>query len=220
MKTNNYFKHSLFVLLASSLITACTNADNKKNTGQAEKSVLSTTPANEQTKLAGTNSIPLPKCEKTFRIPQTDIQTMTAKYKTERLEITNKNLRTRFKNSASDPESAWFPLEEFECFLKTVKDEVAARNLSGDYKFTGLRVYFTVYPEVNRAGESDYLKSIPAEMRNRASFVIIPTYKDASGNNVDLNPEAIQNTNSGIQMRSAPDDIGYNHVGLCPPNCL
>lgn len=220
MKTNSYFKHLLFALLTCSLITACSNTDNKNSTEQAEKNTLLTTPADEQARLAGNNSIPLPKCEKTFRIPQADIQTMIAKYKTERLEVTNKNLRSRFNNNVSDPESAWFPLEEFECYLKTVKEEVAAKNLSDEYKFTGLRVYFTVYPEVNRAGESDYLKSIPAEMRNRTSFVIIPTYTDASGNNIDLNPEAIQNEKSGTQMRSAPDNIGYNHLGLCPPNCL
>lgn len=220
MKTNSYFKHSVFALLACSFITACTSSDNKNNTEQAEKNMLVTTPANENSRLVGNNSVPLHTCEKTFRIPQADIQTMTAKYKTERLEITNKNLRSRFDNNASDPESTWFPLEEFECFLKTVKEEVAAKNLSEEYKFTGLRVYFTVYPEVNRAGESDYLKSIPAEMRNRASFVIIPTYKDASGNNIDLNPDAIQNNNSGSKMRNAPDDIGFNHVSMCPPNCL
>ena len=99
--------------------------------------------------------------------------------------------------------------------LSSIMDIQAQINENGG---DGVRIYFGKYPSnVDVPGTPD------PSYKGKVTVVFIPTVTAADGSHTDIFPATIPETSlaAAAQAAAAPDDdgTGYNHGGLCPPNC-
>lgn len=79
----------------------------------------------------------------------------------------------------------------------------------------GIRIYFGKYPSnVDVPGTPD------PSYKGKVTVVFIPTVTAADGSHTDIFPATTPGTRA-VKAAVTPDDdgAGYNHGGLCPPNC-
>ncbi|MBK8956136.1 MAG: hypothetical protein IPM34_11355 [Saprospiraceae bacterium] len=174
------------------------------------------------------------------KIPYQDMVRMVAKYRDQRQQIINNTYSgtNPGQYGANFEDSRYFTmdLQKVKDFISAIEDQVKENNLN--VEFTGLRMYPIVYPEV---GTSDYSDSIPYNQRNHLSIMLVPTFKNANGEDIDFDPDLFEvNPNGpGNAPKSLfkPDNMsetdflnslfginntvrafsGLNHAGLCPP---
>lgn len=207
MKTKTYLGLSVASVL---MIMASCNSQSPKTEAPAE---------NVQTNGIITQTEP-----KKHQIPVADIKAMIGKYKSERQQLTNNNseLRRSYGDNFQDTRSAWFSIDDLKSFIAEMEKD--PKN-----KLSGIRMYYTVYPE-KKEGESEFMSSVSDNERNHVSLLLIPTYYDEkSKEHADFGPsgssEPGKNSDQGRGERSAsaaavaPSGPGLNHAALCPPNC-
>lgn len=93
--------------------------------------------------------------------------------------------------------------------LSSIRDIQA---LIDEHEGDGVRIYFGKYPsDVDVPGTPD------PSYKGKVTVVFIPTVTADDGSHTDIFPATVSNTGAA----TAPDDDGngYNHGGLCPPNC-
>jgi len=94
--------------------------------------------------------------------------------------------------------------------LSSIIDIQALINENGG---DGARIYFGKYPSnVDVPGTPD------PSYKGKVTVVFIPTVTAADGSHTDIFPATAL---TAAKAAAAPDDdgTGYNHGGLCPPNC-
>ena len=96
--------------------------------------------------------------------------------------------------------------------LSSIIDIQALINENGS---DGVRIYFGKYPSnVDVPGTPD------PSYKGKVTVVFIPTVTAADGSHTDIFPATAPDA-LAAKTAATPDDdgTGYNHGGLCPPNC-
>jgi len=157
-----------------------------------------------------------------------DVKLMVNLYKKERQEIINndENLKRKYGDDFLDTRSIWFSIDELKQFIREAEAET--KKSKSTIKLEGLRLYFTVYPEV-KEGESEYFKSVPKKYRNHHSLVFVPTYYNVT-KKIKIDYDLFEQSDS-LKLKSlrafvpsTPAPPTYNSLylnfgALCPPNC-
>lgn len=162
--------------------------------------------------------------------------TMVKNYTDNHLKVINDSLslaqlRTSVDGtlSPSDSRSVWFSLEDLKAFIKQIEKGVdtVTSGATGDL---GIRIYFAQYPEISSPlwNSNDLSAELSSQIQysGMETVILVPTYNDADGNDVDFDPyiadidgnpsslDVIFNSPSGV----LPNKIGVmNHGNLMPP---
>jgi len=140
-------------------------------------------------------------------IPLDAVKSMISNYEVKRLN-----------SNPGDSKSVWYSINELTGFLNDLT--LSSENSDLTLENVGVKFYFTVYPD-QQSNESPYFKGIEGSYREKLSFVILPTYKDAqSGENIDILSSAENNIVSKTFLLAPNSAIAFNHGGLCPPACI
>ncbi len=131
--------------------------------------------------------------------------------------------------SPSDSRSVWFSLDDLNAFIQQIQDGVKS-TCTGATGDLGIRIYFAQYPEAGNPLWND--PNVQSELSNQSKYagmetvILVPTYNDANGNDVDFdpnisdgqgNPSSLGDIYSGPSA-SLPNKIGVmNHGNLMPP---
>jgi len=102
--------------------------------------------------------------------------------------------------------AVWFSLDSI----------IDIQALIDEYGGDGIRIYFGKYPsDVDIPGTPD-----PA-YKGKVTLVFIPTAAGKDGAHNDIFPPVVDGTSAAARIAAPADGggSGYNHGGLCPPNC-
>ncbi len=162
--------------------------------------------------------------------------TMVKNYTDNHLTVINDSLslaqlRTSVNGTLSptDSRSVWFSLDDLKAFIHQIERGVTntSTQATGDL---GIRIYFAQYPESGSPLWSDV--KLSAELSSQAQYagmetvILVPTYNDANGNDVDFDPNIADNNGNPISIAdiydpnagNLPNKVGVmNHGTLMPP---
>ncbi len=162
--------------------------------------------------------------------------TMVKNYTDNHLQVINDSLslaqlRTSVNGtlSPSDSRSVWFSLDDLKAFIHQIETGVTSTSTqaTGDL---GIRVYFAQYPENgsplwNQPNLSAELAS-QTQYAGMETLILVPTYNDANGDDVDFDPHIADNNGNPISIvdiydpaaGNLPNKVGVmNHGTLMPP---
>jgi len=168
--------------------------------------------------------------------PFTGISRSTARDLVTRYKLECQPLLTSImpnSNRTMDARSIVFPIDQLKKMIWEIEYQV--ENIA-PVRELGLRMYYAKYPDIaaikldpNDPLHND-LHNLPDEYSFRHTLVIVPTYKDDSGKDIDFDPwlanqtgllEPISpNSDDEIVRNSDPMSAQMNHGNLSPPPFL
>jgi hypothetical protein len=172
MKKELFF--NLLTLGLALLFYSCERENNvfsKSNETISQKSGA----AISQNSIAGRSS-GSPFCSGPYDgMPLTLVRDMVANYKQNQLQAI-KNC-----NGIKDARACWFDLERLKDYICRLETEVAQRGCINPENL-GLRFYYGAH------SKTQPLEGVPSSYKGLHTLIIIPTYANEAGNNVDFDP--------------------------------
>jgi hypothetical protein len=89
---------------------------------------------------------------------------------------------------SNDARSVWFSLNRLKTFIYEIENQCCP--CSGKLGKLGIRFYYGAYPSSLVGTEHE--THVPAQYANMHTLVMIPTYTNAKGDNVDFDPDAME----------------------------
>ncbi len=105
----------------------------------------------------------------------------------------------------NDANACWFDLErlkDYICHLEAQVDQAQCGNL----KSLGLRFYYAAH------NTTPPLYGVPDSYVGKHTLIIIPTYRDQGGNNVDFDPGKMNQNCSPVPLRTLKGNTNGNNV--------
>jgi hypothetical protein len=168
--------------------------------------------------------------------PFTGISRSTARDLVTRYKLECQPLLTSImpnSNRTMDARSIVFPIEQLKKMIWEIEHQI--EHIDNDREL-GLRMYYAKYPDIaaikldpNNALHKD-LHNLPDDYSFRHTLVIVPTYKNEMGKDIDFDPwQANQtgvlapmstNLDDELIRNSDPMSAQMNHGNLSPPPFL